>query len=148
MSAMTAGSSSPAGATATEDDPAMRAALIAQIGKLDFRKALGARNSSSFFVRLGPLVAAVGVAQVRRSDGSGTPRGYVLMARRITSAQLSSLLQLTARLDLAVSDTSLITPSRETMLIAVPILGARRPCRREHRLSPCRATSRRSAGAC
>jgi two-component system OmpR family sensor kinase len=107
-----------------KDDPAMRAALIAQIGKLDFRKALGARNSSSFFVRLGPVVAAVGVAQVRRSDGSGTPRGYVLMARRITSAQLSSLLQLTARLDLGtVSDTSLITPSRETMLIAVPILG-------------------------
>ncbi len=47
-----------------------------------------------------------------------------MMARRITSAQLSSLLQLTARLDLdTVSDTSLITPSRETMLIAVPILG-------------------------
>ena len=107
-----------------KDDPGMRAALIAQIRALDFRKALGSRNSTSFFVRLGPVVSAVGVAQVRRSDGSGTPRGYVLMARRITSEQLSGLLQLTAGLDLAnVTDTNLITPSRETMRIAVPILG-------------------------
>jgi signal transduction histidine kinase len=107
-----------------KDDPGMRAALIAQIREIDFRKALGSRNSASFFVRLGPVVSAVGVAQVRRSDGSGAPRGYVLMARRITSQQLSGLLQLTAGLDLAnVTDTNLITPSRETMRIAVPILG-------------------------
>jgi signal transduction histidine kinase len=107
-----------------KEDPGMRAALVAQIRNLDFGKLLATRNSASFFVRLGPVVSAVGVAQVRRSDGSGTPRGYVLMARRITSQQLSGLLQLTAGLDLAnVTDTNLITPSRETMRIAVPILG-------------------------
>jgi len=107
-----------------KDDPGMRAALVARIGGLDFSKLLATRNSASFFVRLGPTVSAVGVAQVRRSDGSGTPRGYVLMARRITSQQLSGLLQLTAGLDLDnVSDRNLITPSRETMRIAVPILG-------------------------
>jgi two-component system OmpR family sensor kinase len=107
-----------------KEDPGMRAALVAQIHNLDFGKLLATRNSASFFVRLGPVVSAVGVAQVRRSDGSGTPRGYVLMARRITSQQLSGLLQLTAGLDLAnVTDTNLITPSRETMRIAVPILG-------------------------
>ncbi len=107
-----------------QENPAMRAALLAQICGIDFHKVLATRNSASFFVRLGPVVSAVGVAQVRRSDGSGTPRGYVLMARRITSGQLSGLLQLTAGLDLAnVTDTNLITPSRETMRIAVPILG-------------------------
>jgi len=106
------------------DNLAMRALLTAQIHQIDFRKILATRNSGSFFVRLGPAVAAVGVAQVRRSDGSGNPRGYVLMARRITSKQLSGLLQLGAGLDLAnVSDTSRITPGQETMLIAVPILG-------------------------
>jgi len=111
---------------ADRDDPAMRAALVAQIARLDFRRALGARNSSSFFVRLGPVVAAVGIAQVRRSDGTGQPRGYVLMARRITSAQLSSLLQLSAQLDLgSVSDANRITPGRDTMRIAVPIPGPR-----------------------
>lgn len=106
------------------DNPAMRSALIEHIRQIDFRRLLATRNSSSFFVRLGPVVAAVGVAQVRRSDGSGTPRGYVLMARRITSAQLSGLLQLTAGLDLAhLSDASQITPASNTMRIAVPILG-------------------------
>ncbi|GAA0320803.1 hypothetical protein GCM10009087_33880 [Sphingomonas oligophenolica] len=106
------------------DSPAMRAALIAQIHRIDFRQLLGKRNSRSFFVRLGPVVAAVGVAEVRRSDGSGSPRGYVLMARQITSAQLSALLQLTAGLDLAnVSDTSRITPDNDMMRIAVPIRG-------------------------
>ena len=106
------------------DSPAMRAALIAQVNRIDFKELLGKRNSRSFFVRLGPVVAAVGVAQVRRSDGSGSPRGYVLMARQITSAQLSALLQLAAGLDLAnVSDASRIAPDNDMMRIAVPIRG-------------------------
>ena len=106
------------------DNPAMRGLLIAQIQRIDFRKILATRNSGSFFVRLGRDVAALGVAQVRRSDGSGSPRGYVLMARRITPAQLSGLLQLSASLGLAnISDTSRITPGQATMLIAVPIPG-------------------------
>jgi hypothetical protein len=79
------------------DNPAMQALLVAQIHQIDFRKILATHNSGNFFVRLGSVVAAVGVAEVRRSDGSGRPRGYVLMARRITSQQLSALLQLTAR---------------------------------------------------
>jgi signal transduction histidine kinase len=106
------------------DNPGLRAALIGQVGKLDIARVLGNRNSGSFFIRLGPVVAAVGIAQVRRSDGSGMPRGYVLMARRITSQQLSGLLQLRARLDLAdAPDESLITPERDMMRIAVPIRG-------------------------
>lgn len=110
--------------SARGDDPAMRQALIGQIRTIDFPRMLGARNSASFYVRLGRVIAAVGVAQVRRSDGSGTPRGYVLMARRITSEQLSGLLQLNARLDLAtLADEGRITPGREKMRIAVPILG-------------------------
>jgi two-component system OmpR family sensor kinase len=106
------------------DNWVMRAKLIAQIHRIDFRKMLATRNSGNFFLRLGPNVAAVGVAQVRRSDGSGSPRGYVLMARQITSQQLSGLLQLSAGLDLAnVSDASRITPDQATMRIAVPIRG-------------------------
>ncbi|MEO5866883.1 MAG: CHASE4 domain-containing protein [Sphingomonas sp.] len=110
---------------AQADQPALRAAFIAHIARTDFRSLLNGRNSGHFFVRLGPVVAAVGVAEVRRSDGTGTPRGLVLMARQITSRQLSGLLQLGARLDLAdLSDRSRITPSLNTMRIAVPIKGA------------------------
>ena len=107
------------------DDPALRAALIAQIHRTDFKQVLGARHSGNFFVRLGSVVAAVGVAQVRRSDGGGNPRGYVLMARRIGSAQLSALLQLTARLNLSETpDAATIVPSTGLMRIVVPIRGA------------------------
>lgn len=106
------------------DDPAMRTALIRQIGRTDLRKALAGNNSSAFYARLGKEVAAIGVAQVRRSDGSGTPRGYVLMVRRLTQRQLSTLLQITAKLDTAATgDRPEITRSSRQMAIAVPILG-------------------------
>jgi len=106
------------------DNPAIQALLVAQIHKIDFRKILATHNSGNFFVRLGSVVAAVGIAEVRRSDGSGRPRGYVLMARRITSQQLSALLQLTAGLNLDnIADTSRITPGEATMLISMPIRG-------------------------
>jgi signal transduction histidine kinase len=107
------------------DRPVLRAALIAQIGRIDFRRALRANNSTSFYVRLGQVVAAIGIAEVRRSDGTGSPRGFVLMARQITSGQLSALLQLGAKLDLAgIADRDRITTSGTTMRIAVPIYGA------------------------
>ena len=84
---------------ATENDqPAMRARLIERISRIDFRSALKRNNSAAFYARLGDVVAAVGVAQVRRSDGTGAPRGYVLMVRQITSQQMSTLLQISARL--------------------------------------------------
>lgn len=111
--------------TVDADNAALRRAFVEQIGRTDFGRLLKGRNSANFFVRLGPVVAAVGVAQVRRSDGTGTPRGLVLMARRITSRQLSDLLQLAARLDLDhAADADVITPGRSTMRIAVPIMGA------------------------
>jgi two-component system OmpR family sensor kinase len=110
---------------AKADEPRLRAAFIAQIARTDFKGLMKGKNSGNFFVRLGPVVAAVGVAEVRRSDGTGVPRGLVLMARQITSTQLTKLLQLDARLDLTnASDDSRITPSAATMRIAVPITGA------------------------
>lgn len=107
------------------DDAALRALLIAQIGRIDFRRTLGHNNSASFYVRLGQVVAAIGIAEVRRSDGTGAPRGFVLMARQITSGQLSGLLQLGANLDLVgLDDQDRITTTVTTTRIAVPIYGA------------------------
>ncbi|MBY0304210.1 MAG: HAMP domain-containing protein [Sphingomonas sp.] len=112
---------------AQTDQPAMRRKLIERIGQIDFNKALGGRSSAAFYTRLGPIVAAVGVAKVRRSDGTGVPRGYVMMVRQFTSAQLSTLLQLKARLDLSnMSNAETISPGDKNMTIAVPIIGADR----------------------
>ncbi len=103
----------------------LRQGFIDLIGKTDFRAVMKGKNAAHFFVRLGPVVAALGVAQVRRSDGTGAPRGLVLMARQITSKQLSDLLQLGARLDLAHrNDGDVVVPNGSSISIAVPVAGA------------------------
>ncbi|MES2441389.1 MAG: CHASE4 domain-containing protein [Pseudomonadota bacterium] len=106
------------------DMPAKRAELAAAVKSVDYDRALKDGNSASFYLKLGDTLAAIGVARVRRTDGSGDPRGYVVMARVLSSAQVGNLLQLTARLDLAhpVSDVT-VTPHEKSLAIAVPILG-------------------------
>ena len=108
----------------TGNEAALRQRLIAAISALDLGTVLREESSASFYVRLGGTLAAVGVAKVRRSDGTGAPRGYVLMARAITSQQLSELLQLGARIDLSPADHEITQTSASRMTIAVPIDGA------------------------
>ncbi len=103
----------------------MRDQLIATIGHTNLARVLGGRSSGRFYARVGDSVAAIGVAQVRRSDGSGATRGYVLMARVITAKQISDLLQLNATINLATSgDHEAVTPSTSKLTIAVPMTGA------------------------
>ena len=103
----------------------LRAALVALATHTDLARVVGRTNSGHFYARLGPVVAAIGVAQVRRSDGTGSPRGYVLMARQVTSRQLSDLIRLDARIDRSgFGDRALVTPGKRTMAIAVPITGS------------------------
>lgn len=106
------------------DVPAMRARLLEAVGQIDFAKALASDNSSSFYVRLGDQIAAIGIAHVRRTDGSGQPRGNVVMARLITSNQLSQLLQVKAQLEVPpAAAESTVTRLAESMAVAVPIRG-------------------------
>ncbi|MGU3392173.1 ATP-binding protein [Sphingomonas sp. M1A8_2b] len=105
--------------------PAMRERLIAMIARTDLAGALAGRSSRRFYARIGDRVAAIGLARMRRSDGSGTPRGYVLMARVITAQQISDLLQLDARIDLTAGGvTETVTSSTGKLTIAVPMKGA------------------------
>lgn len=104
------------------DLPPMRAALVGAIARLDFERTLRGRSSAGFYLRLGDTLAAVGIAQVRRSDGSGRPRGYVLMARTVTSAQLSTLLQLDASFTAPVEGVTVASTASRTR-IAVPVPG-------------------------
>ncbi|MDF7774715.1 CHASE4 domain-containing protein [Sphingomonas sp. AOB5] len=108
-----------------QDVPAMRAVLTRTVAAIDPEKALKGKSSASFFLKFGDRLAAVGIARVRKSDGSGEPRGYVMMARTLGSAQLSTLLQLTARLDLGrTANDVIVTPHDGSINIAVPIPGA------------------------
>ena len=103
--------------------PTMRAALVRAIRAMDLSRALGGGSSGRFYARLDGTVAAMGVARVRRSDGSGKPRGFVLMARAIGSAQLAELLQVPARIERATGDAEAVSPGRTTIKIAVPMAG-------------------------
>lgn len=102
----------------------LRDAMVAAIRSSQIDAAMNGGSSGHFYLRLGRVVAAVGVAQIRRSDGSGAPRGYVVMARRITSEQLGQLLQVPAQLDLGDSGDALVSTAADTMRIAVPFTGA------------------------
>lgn len=108
----------------SKDVPQMRAQLLAEIRRIDFRRALAKDNSASFYARLGNRIAAIGVAQVRRTDGTGDPRGHVVMARMITSQQLGNLLQLRAgiALDAPVSAPRVEAGERD-IAVAVPVSG-------------------------
>ena len=109
------------------EDNNLRDAMVAAMQKAPLDAAMkreGPPNSGHFFARLGNTVAAVGVAEVRKSDGSGTPRGYVVMVRRITPEKLGQLLQVKATIGAAGQASALVTAGPETMKIAVPMPGA------------------------
>lgn len=102
-----------------------RQRLRAMIARTDLAKVLGPRSSARFYARIGNSVAAMGVARVRRPDGSGRPRGYVLMARVITARDMSTLLQAGARIDITPrGDVVAVTRQSSNVTIAVPMIGA------------------------
>ena len=88
-----------------------------------------ARNSTSahFYARMGDRIVAVGIAKVLRSDGSGTSPGFVVMARQISSQQLSHLIQLKARFGVGRAHQKTAVLERpKTLDIAVDIDGLNR----------------------
>ncbi|MDB5695465.1 MAG: histidine kinase [Sphingomonas bacterium] len=105
--------------------PTLQGQLIAAIARIDLARTLKNGNSGHFYLRVGGAVAAVGVAQVRRSDGTGVPRGHVVMARALTSRQVADLLRLAARVEAPGGRRVAIdTPSRALAEVRVPIAGA------------------------
>ncbi len=109
------------------EDNRLRDAMVAAAQKApldDVMRRDAPANSGHFFARLGNVVVAVGVAQVRKSDGNGVPRGYVLMVRRITPQKLNELLQVDAAIGDAGQAGALVTTDSTTMKIAVPMPGA------------------------
>ncbi|HEU0044467.1 CHASE4 domain-containing protein [Sphingomonas sp.] len=106
------------------EQPEMQRRLVAAIARTRLERTLKNGNSGYLYMRVGPEVAAVGVAQVRRSDGSGTPRGHVVMARVLTSEQVAGLLRLDARIAPAAGNAvEILTPSRALAEIQVPVVG-------------------------
>ena len=105
------------------DRPATRAAFLARLPRIDLARVLGDRHSAGFYARFGETVAAVGVARVRRSDGTGTPRGFIVMARTMTAARLTELLGTDAVITPAVGQPPVDRVTASRMTITVPFPG-------------------------
>jgi signal transduction histidine kinase len=84
-----------------------------------------ASPSLRFYAWVGDQLVAVSTAQVIRTDGTGKPTGFVVMARVLDSAQLSELLSLQARLVKGgVTDLRGSDPAEVGILqVSVPITG-------------------------
>ncbi|PAX08559.1 CHASE4 domain-containing protein [Sphingomonas lenta] len=104
-------------------DARLRARLVERIAATDLARVLAGRRSAGWFAEIDGRIVAVAAAVIRRSDGTGEPRGHVLMARVLTSGAMSDLLQVRAAIDLRPPDR-LTTPTRATLGLAVPIAGA------------------------
>jgi signal transduction histidine kinase len=111
--------------TRGRDLPQMRDTFISAIPLMELGERLRTKSSRGFYVRLDGRLVAVGAALIRRSDGTGAPRGYVLMARELTKEQLTTVLQLPALIDVGdARPNAAAVPHSRTIAIAVPILGA------------------------
>jgi two-component system, OmpR family, sensor kinase len=104
---------------AEEADSARSAAFGALVSSPRFRELARTHATFAEFTRLDGRVYAVGAAQVFRSDGSGTPAGYVVMARQLNDAFASEALQIPARMtgDLDARTST----AREAWHVAVPL---------------------------
>lgn len=104
----------------TNGHDALGAARVrARIAALDLPRFLGPRRSASWFVEIDGRLVAIGVAAVRRSDGT---RGYASTARVLTSGVIGDALGVKATVDRA-RPGPLFTSTRAVMGVAVPIPG-------------------------
>ncbi|WP_380873529.1 hypothetical protein ACFB49_42040 [Sphingomonas sp. DBB INV C78] len=109
------------------DDQGRTGKFEALITSQSVRKLAAAGESAHFYSRLGDRIVAVGIAKVLMSDGTGTSPGYVVMARQITSEQLSHLIQLNARFGIGRAHQPTAVRERpRTLDIAVDIDGLNR----------------------
>ena len=107
--------------------PELTAIFSAHLRKLAAEPTLKSTESIRYYARIGDQVAAISAARVVKTDGSGTPIGFVVMAREISNNQLTELLQSDARLTLAArKPAALISMHPKAVKIAIDILGLHR----------------------
>lgn len=81
-----------------------------------------AKPSLRFYAWVGPHLVAISTAHVIRTDGTGTPAGFVVMARVLDAEQISALLSLRAQL--STDARALAIADADTEYVSVPIRGA------------------------
>ena len=77
-----------------------------------------------FYQKINGRLVLVSVAQIRKSDRSGTPPGYLLFAKEVKAANLSALLQLPAKIDFrSLIDRQQVIARSNSIDVGLPATG-------------------------
>ena len=106
-----------------EELPALATAFRQVTQSERFLALARSQSSTSSFVVLDGRVFAIGIAQVVRSDGSGTPAGYVAMVREMVNAEVGKTLQTIVDVSTNIG-APLETDGGDAWRISVPIISA------------------------
>ena len=105
-----------------KEDAVRTAAMAAYMRSAQTVTAMRKSKRVSGFIALEGRVLAITIVQVAMSDGSGTPRGFVVMAKELGAKEVSAALQAAAVVRLGPGPTLLVQGDR-AWRIAVPVKG-------------------------
>jgi len=107
-----------------EEDPVAQQEFLRRIADPRFAASMAEVPVRQGFMRIGSRVLVIAAAQIYRSDNSGTPEGYIVMAKELRDEDLVQALQLPAKLELATGkNVQEIMRSGATVSIAERIEG-------------------------
>ena len=105
-----------------KQDVARTAAVSAFVNSAQIRSALQGSKRVSGFILLEGRILAVAMTQVVKGDGSGTPSGFIMMAKELGAKEVSAALQAPAAVRLGAGPP-MLTRGDRTWRIAVPVNG-------------------------
>ena len=110
-------------------DPDLAAAVLTDVDSMALQPSRDGKTAFAGYWQQGGRLFAVASAQVRRSDGSGTPEGVLIFLRPIEAASLSQTLQVPVRFDFSeVSTEPVVVGAGDLVEVAVPVaMGAGPP---------------------
>lgn len=110
-------------------DPDLAAAVLTDVDGMALQPSRDGKTAFAGYWQRGGRLFAVASAQVRRSDGSGTPEGVLIFLRPIEAASLSQTLQVPVRFDFSeVSTEPVVVGAGDLVEVAVPVaMGAGPP---------------------
>ncbi|MCJ2178934.1 ATP-binding protein [Novosphingobium sp. 2580] len=105
-------------------EPELAEALLAKIIRSDFVQRMRQKDYVQSFIVLNGQLYAIASVQLYRSDGTGTPPGFLTFIQHITAQMASAALQVPADVDLSarMADTQ-IAADTSTIEIAAPLNG-------------------------
>lgn len=107
-----------------QQEPELARALLAEVTRPDFVQRMRRQEGTQSFITFNGRLYAIASVQLHRSNGTGTPPGFLTFIQNITAPMASGALQVPADIDLGsrMADTQ-ITRGANTIEVAAPLKG-------------------------